>query len=827
MKSEEIHEKDKLNLKNKYKMSRSSHRKLERQVKAEYKHKRDSKLFSILSSQSSSFFKSIRSSKQAKSSKIQKLSVREKTYYGENVPDGFYDSLSFLKSTDPATLTQSPTFKQFTEDYNNILHLCSCGAKLPMLSIDKASEILSGIKCDVRDLYSITALHFINAGQEGLHHFQKLLNLLIQDLNNVAIEEFNAVHAIILYKGHDKDRCSERSYRTISTCPFLAKALDLYVRDLNLNMWNQDQAETQYQGEGSSHELAAVLLTECIQFSLYSIRKPLFVLYLDAKSAFDVVLREFLVKNLYFSGTSEPSIIYINHRLKNRSTYVEWEKRLMGPIRDERGLEQGGVNSSDFYKIFGKDQLVTAQQSGLGVGLGVITVAAIGQADDTALVSNDINDIQNLLNLSLEFCRKYCVQLCVEKTHLQAISTSDLAPLADYAKSVSPVNIHGEKIGFVDSAEHVGILRSVGGNQPNLLRRIIAHKRALGQVLHTGIAKGHHGNPAASLKVNQIYGLPVLMSGLAALVMLKSDLNTLNQHYKTTLQNLMRLHAGTPSCVVHFLAGSLPGLALLHLRFLSLFGMITRLQGSMLHRHAIHVLVHSKTSTKSWFHQIRNICLQYKLPHPVLLLQEPPKKILFKTMVTKAVISFWEDKLRAEASLLSSLQHFQPNYMSLIKPHPLWLTAGASSYEVIKATIQAKMLSGRYRTELFCSHWSQNKAGVCLLSSCNGRFVPEDLPHILRDCPQLEETRLQLKHFTAKYSTNLHESITDIVQQFTDPSHPQNIQFLLDCSSLPVVITLSQQLGGDVLFHLFHISRTWCYSLHRERLKYLGKFKFE
>ena len=72
----------------------------------------------------------------------------------------------------------------------------------------------------------------------------------------------------------------------------------------------------------------------------------------------------------------------------------------MGPIRDERGLEQGGVNSSDFYKIFGKDQLVTAQQSGLGVGLGVITVAAIGKADDTALVSNDINDIQNLLNLS-------------------------------------------------------------------------------------------------------------------------------------------------------------------------------------------------------------------------------------------------------------------------------------------------------------------------------------------------------------------------------------------------------------------------------------------
>ena len=164
--------------------------------------------------------------------------------------------------------------------------------------------------------------------------------------------------------------------------------------------------------------------------------------------------------------------------------------------------------------------------------------------------------------------------------------------------------------------------------------------------------------------------------------------------------------------------------------------------------------------------------------------------------------------------------------MSLMKPHPLWLTAGSSSYEVIKATIQAKMLSGRYRTEMFCSHWSQNKTGICLLSSCNGKEVPEDLPHILRDCPQLEKTRLQLMHFTSRYSANLHVSIKDVLQQLTDSNHPEHIQFLIDCSGLPVVISLSQKLGVEVLFHLFHISRTWCYSLHRERLKSLGKCSF-
>ena len=84
------------------------------------------------------------------------------------------------------------------------------------------------------DLDSITAQHYVNAGNAGHNHFLLLLNTLIEDLNNISITELNKVYAIILYKGHNKDKCSDRSYRTISTCPLLAKALDLYVRGLNL-----------------------------------------------------------------------------------------------------------------------------------------------------------------------------------------------------------------------------------------------------------------------------------------------------------------------------------------------------------------------------------------------------------------------------------------------------------------------------------------------------------------------------------------------------------------------------------------------------------------
>ena len=88
--------------------------------------------------------------------------------------------------------------------------------------------------------------------------------------------------------------------------------MDIYLRILNNKLWNSQQAETQYQGEGSSHELAALLLTEAIQHSLFSSSLPLYVLYLDARSAYDRVVPEFLVRNLFQSGTSGQSLLYIN-----------------------------------------------------------------------------------------------------------------------------------------------------------------------------------------------------------------------------------------------------------------------------------------------------------------------------------------------------------------------------------------------------------------------------------------------------------------------------------------------------------------------------------
>ena len=50
------------------------------------------------------------------------------------------------------------------------------------------------------------------------------------------------------------------------------------------------------------------------------------------------------------------------------------------------------------------------------------------------------------------------------------------------------------------------------------------------------------------------------------------------------------------------------------------------------------------------------------------------------------------------------------------------------------------------------------------------------------------------------------------------------MQFLMDCSVLPLVITTYQEYGAIIHQDLFRISRTWCRSVHVARLKALGRY---
>ena len=786
--------------------------------------RRDENLSSILSTNPSSAFRSIKASKNASSTDIQNLKVKNKTYSGENVPDGFYDSLSTLKAPDLSPLYSSPHYQSTLLDYENVLKIARHGGKIPHISPKHSTELLHSLKADVNDYFSITASHFLHAGFEGLEHFHFLLNIIIDEVNLSTLEELNTVWACILWKGHGKDKESDRSYRTISTCPLLAKALDSYIGELYSGGWAAVQASTQFQGNGSSHELAALLLTESINYSLFCSKKPVFILLLDAKSAFDLIPRQNIIVNAFKAGTCDQALLYLNNRLASRRTFCEWSKVMMGPIHDQLGVEQGGVNSDRLYKLANNNQLVEAQRSQLGVDLGSTVVSCIGQADDSVLLSHDIFSLQNLLLLTIEYCQHYNVTLVPEKTKMLAFTPPGLELMTEYAKIISPVSIDGSRIPFSESAEHVGIIRSIHGNSPNILSRLSSHRRAVFSLLPSGLAKGHRGNPAGSIRVERLYGIPVLLSGLAPMVLSIQDISTLSGHFKRHVERLLKLHRATPDPVVWFLAGCLPIEALLHLRQASIFGMITRLNNgnNVLANHAREMLATGKASSKSWFLQIRSLFLLYNLPHPITFLNSPTTKFSFKRLVKTAVLSHWQDKLRAQASILPSLEFFKPGFMSLSKTHPIFTSCGNNPYEILKACTQARALSGRAKTEYLARHWDpSNKEGLCRLC---WEYQPTlgTVQHLLLPggCPALADARLtMLSLFNAFMVTRPY--LLPIFQSCWNTCDKLTMQLLLDCSTIPMVISVTQESESPILADIFYLTRTYCFKVFTTRRRLL------
>ena len=385
----------------------------------------------------------------------------------------------------------------------------------------------------------------------------------------------------------------------------------------------------------------------------------------------------------------------------------------------------------------------------------------------------------------------------------------------------NPISIDGHTIDFSKEAEHVGIVRSAEkGNLPHILKRISSHRKALGATLSSGTAQKSRANPVVGIRLEKVYGSPVLLSGISVLFLSSSEISLLDKHLKSTYQNIQKLLPDTPRSVVHFLSGSLPGEATIHLRMLGIFGMVARLTADPLRIHARNVLISAKSSSKSWFLQIRDICLKYNLPHPLVILETQPDKEAFKKLISAKIISYWENRLRGEAALLSSLSNFKPEFMSLIKPHPIWLTAGSNPYEIAKAIQQARFLSGRYRSESLTKHWSANKSGYCQSPSC---CSVETVEHILIHCGAYSSSK---QHIYSLWLSSPNPVIHGLVVDALSSDTAYLLQFILDCSVLPKVINATQIYGFTILQELFYLTRTLCFSVHKQRMKMLGRWVY-
>ena len=159
--------------------------------------------------------------------------------------------------------------------------------------------------------------------------------------------------------------------------------------------------------------------------------------------------------------------------------------------------------------------------------------------------------------------------------------------------------------------------------------------------------------------------------------------------------------------------------------------------------------------------------------------------------------------------------------MSLLKPHLLWTTCCGNSYELNKASIQAKYLSGRFRTEKLLAKFSSSNSEFCQLHPSTETVG--DLYHHLIFCEALQDRRQALFEYWKKISSENRTAYNILTEAICLPPDIF-LQFILDCSALPHVISAADAHGSTLYYILFKATRTYCYSMYRTRKNLLGQW---
>jgi DNA-directed RNA polymerase subunit L len=144
--------------------------------------------------------------------------------------------------------------------------------------------------------------------------------------------------------------------------------------------------------------------------------KPLYIACLDSEKAYDSVWKAGLFYKLMNNITNQ--IWFISKQ--NYKQSIGFFK--IDGIREEveiiidRRVKQGDVLSPQLFKYYINDLLKKVKNTGLGIRYGNTNLLIIVYCDDNQILANLKDELQKLVDMCNEFCKKWSMKYNVNKS---------------------------------------------------------------------------------------------------------------------------------------------------------------------------------------------------------------------------------------------------------------------------------------------------------------------------------------------------------------------------------------------------------------------------
>lgn len=278
---------------------------------------------------------------------IMDLNVGGQNFSGRDyIIDGFKLHFKQLASYDDMASQYDPDYHNNVEMEVKIIEKIADKNAVPSVSIREIETAIKAInKRKSPDIYGITIEHIMHANEELIPLLSTIFNQIFTTGSIPDVLKVGLLTPVFKKKGSKND---VGNYRGITVLPVLNKIVEAVLKQrISTNVLRHQNRAQRGFTRGSS-PLNAALPVEEMYREMKDLKLEFDLILLDAKSAFDVVVHEHLLRRIYQAGIDNTHWSLISSMYSNAKSAVKWNGQISESFPVDQGVRQGGFSVQTF-----------------------------------------------------------------------------------------------------------------------------------------------------------------------------------------------------------------------------------------------------------------------------------------------------------------------------------------------------------------------------------------------------------------------------------------------------------------------------------------------
>ena len=217
--------------------------------------------------------------------------------------------------------------------------------------------------------------------------------------------------------------CSPENYRKITLLSSLGKLFDTILNNRICFCKEAFSLDNPWQNgfKQGSRSTDNLFIFNAILDKFKGQKRPLFICYVDFKSAFDYINRHALLFKLMTRGFTGRIFTILRDIFNKSKSCVKWNSEVGELFDNMYGVLQGGTISPTLFNAY-IDDMQNLFVNEPGINIGGMKINHLLQADDLILLSETSNGLQRLLNKLAKYCHRWHLILNVTKTKIMFLN---------------------------------------------------------------------------------------------------------------------------------------------------------------------------------------------------------------------------------------------------------------------------------------------------------------------------------------------------------------------------------------------------------------------